>query len=249
MGIIPPFLPQLIESFIVSNTASAALMFGIFGTVWALMQFFFSPILGALSDRFGRRPVMLFSNFGFAHRLPADGAGAVAGVAVRRARDLRHHIGSISTAFAYIADVTPPERRAAVFGLVGAAFGAGFMLGPAVGGLLVDVDPRLPFWVAAGLSFANALYGLLILPKSLPPERCSPFRWQSANPLVSLPLLRRTVVSPVCRRRFSLPRSRMSCCLLPSFCMRLIAIAVSLLSSRPSLAMIFSACGLAVLRV
>jgi DHA1 family tetracycline resistance protein-like MFS transporter len=97
---------------------------------------------------------------------------------------------SISTAFAYIADVTPPERRAAVFGKIGAAFGAGFILGPAVGGLLGDMDPRLPFWVAAALSFTNAVYGWLILPESLPKERRSPFRWKSANPLGALRLLR-----------------------------------------------------------
>ena len=97
---------------------------------------------------------------------------------------------SISTAFAYIADVTPPERRAAVFGKIGAAFGAGFILGPAIGGLLGGMDPRLPFWVAAGLSFANALYGWLILPESLPLERRSPFRWKSANPLGALHCLR-----------------------------------------------------------
>ncbi len=97
---------------------------------------------------------------------------------------------SISTAFAYIADVTPPERRAAVFGKIGAAFGAGFILGPAIGGLLGGMDPRLPFWIAAGLSFANALYGWLILPESLPLERRAPFRWKSANPLGALHLLR-----------------------------------------------------------
>jgi DHA1 family tetracycline resistance protein-like MFS transporter len=97
---------------------------------------------------------------------------------------------SISTAFAYIADVTPPERRAAVFGRIGAAFGAGFIVGPAIGGLLGGMDPRLPFWVAAGLSFANTLYGWLILPESLPPNRRSPFRWKSANPLGALDLLR-----------------------------------------------------------
>ena len=97
---------------------------------------------------------------------------------------------SVSTAFAYIADMTPPERRAAVFGKVGAAFGAGFILGPAIGGLLGGIDPRLPFWVAAGLSFANTLYGLLILPESLPRDRRSPFRWKSANPLGALHLLR-----------------------------------------------------------
>src|ERR1700735_3985764 len=97
---------------------------------------------------------------------------------------------SISPAFAYIADITPAERRAAVFGKSGAAFAAGFIIGPAVGGLLGDVDPRLPFWVAAGLSFANTIYGLLILPESLPRDRRSPFRWRSANPLGALHLLR-----------------------------------------------------------
>jgi DHA1 family tetracycline resistance protein-like MFS transporter len=97
---------------------------------------------------------------------------------------------SVSTAFAYIADMTPPERRAAVFGKIGVAFGAGFILGPALGGLLGGMDPRLPFWVAAGLSFANTLYGLLILPESLPKERRSPFRWKSANPIGALHLLR-----------------------------------------------------------
>jgi DHA1 family tetracycline resistance protein-like MFS transporter len=96
---------------------------------------------------------------------------------------------SISTAFAYIADITAPEKRAAVFGKIGVAFGAGFILGPALGGLLGDSDPRLPFWVAAGLSFTNALYGLLILPESLPKERRSPWRWRSANPVGALHLL------------------------------------------------------------
>jgi DHA1 family tetracycline resistance protein-like MFS transporter len=97
---------------------------------------------------------------------------------------------SVSTAFAYIADITPPEKRAAMFGKVGVAFGAGFILGPAVGGLLGDTDPRLPFWVAAGLSFANTLYGFFILPESLPLDRRAPFRWRSANPLGALKLLR-----------------------------------------------------------
>ena len=97
---------------------------------------------------------------------------------------------SVSTAFAYITDVTAPERRAAVFGKIGVAFGAGFILGPAIGGLLGDIDPRLPFWVAAGLSFANTLYGFFILPESLPRERRSPLRWKSANPIGALHLLR-----------------------------------------------------------
>jgi DHA1 family tetracycline resistance protein-like MFS transporter len=97
---------------------------------------------------------------------------------------------NVSTAFAYIADVTPPEQRAAVFGKIGVAFGAGFILGPAIGGLLGGMDPRLPFWVAASLSFTNTLYGWLILPESLPPERRMPFRWKNANPLGALHLLR-----------------------------------------------------------
>jgi DHA1 family tetracycline resistance protein-like MFS transporter len=96
---------------------------------------------------------------------------------------------SVSTSFAYIADITPPDKRAAVFGKIGAAFGAGFVLGPALGGLLGHVDPRLPFWVAAGLSFANALYGLVILPESLPADRRAPFRWKSASPVGALHLL------------------------------------------------------------
>src|SRR5260221_2195869 len=96
---------------------------------------------------------------------------------------------SISTSFAYIADITPPERRAAVFGKVGAAFGAGFILGPALGGLLGGMDPRLPFWVAAGLSFTNTLYGLLVLPQMPPPGWRAPLRWESAKPLGALHLL------------------------------------------------------------
>src|SRR5258707_5383382 len=96
---------------------------------------------------------------------------------------------SISTSYAYVADVTPPEARAARFGLLGAAFGVGFVLGPALGGLAGAVDPRLPFWIAAGLSLANALYGLFVLPESLPPERRAPFAWRRANPVGALALL------------------------------------------------------------
>ena len=137
------------------------------------MQFFFSPILGGLSDRFGRRPVVLLSNFGLAldYVLMALAPSLTWLFVGRVISGITS--ASVSTAFAYIADMTPPEQRAAVFGKIGVAFGAGFILGPAVGGLLGGMDPRLPFWVAAGLSFANTLYGLLILPESLP--RRSPF--------------------------------------------------------------------------
>jgi DHA1 family tetracycline resistance protein-like MFS transporter len=190
LGLIMPILPKLVESFVDNDTAQAARIFGVFGTAWALMQFVFSPILGSLSDRFGRRPVVLLSNFGLGldYVLMALAPSLIWLFVGRVISGITS--ASISTAFAYIADITPAERRAAVFGKVGAAFGAGFIIGPAVGGLLGDVDPRLPFWVAAGLSFTNTIYGLLILPESLPRDRRAPFRWKSANPIGALHLLR-----------------------------------------------------------
>src|ERR1700751_1607985 len=190
LGLIMPILPKLVESFVDNDTARAARIFGVFGTAWALMQFFFSPILGSLSDRFGRRPVVLLSNFGLGldYVLMALAPSLIWLFVGRVISGITS--ASISTAFAYIADMTPPERRAAVFGKVGVAFGAGFVLGPAIGGLLGGLDPRLPFWAAAGLSLANAIYGLLILPEPLPHDRRSPFRWKSANPIGALHLLR-----------------------------------------------------------
>lgn len=190
LGIIIPVLPKLIENFLGGNTARAAEMFGLFGTVWALMQFVFSPVLGALSDRFGRRPVILISCFGlgldyiFMALAPTLSwlfvGRVISGITA----------ASIPTAGAYITDVTPPEKRAAGFGMLGAAFGVGFVLGPALGGVLGGIDPRLPFWVAAGMSLLNAMYGLFVLPESHPPERRANFRWSRANPLGSLTLLR-----------------------------------------------------------
>ncbi len=154
------------------------------------MQFLFSPVVGSLSDRFGRRPVVLLSNFGLAadYVLMAL-APSLAWLFVGRVIS-GITSASISTSFAYIADTAPPDKRAAYFGKVSVAFGAGFVLGPALGGLLGDLSPRLPFWFAAGLSLANGLYGLFILPESLPKERRSPFRWKTANPIGMLPLLR-----------------------------------------------------------
>lgn len=189
IGIIIPVLPHLIERF-AGSTASAALWVGAFGSAFALAQFLASPVQGALSDRFGRRPVILVSNFGLGmdfvlmalvNTLPLLFLGRVlAGITS----------ASVSTAHAYIADVTPPERRAASFGMLGAAFGIGFVIGPALGGVLGSIDLRLPFWVAAGLALANFLYGLLILPESLPPERRDGFQWRRANPVGSLQMLR-----------------------------------------------------------
>jgi MFS transporter, DHA1 family, tetracycline resistance protein len=189
-GIVIPILPKLVESFVDNDTAQAARIFGLFGTVWALMQFIFSPVAGALSDRFGRRAVVLMSNFGLAadYVLMALAPSLIWLFAGRVISGITS--ASVSTAFAYIADVTPPDKCAAVFGGIGVAFGAGFILGPALGGLLGNIEPRLPFWVAAGLSFANALYGLLVLPESLSPDRRSPFHWKSANPVGAFNLLR-----------------------------------------------------------
>ncbi|MGO3932575.1 TCR/Tet family MFS transporter [Rhodopseudomonas pseudopalustris] len=189
IGMILPILPKLVESFADNNTADAARIYGLFGTAWALMQFFASPLLGALSDRFGRRPVILLSNFGLGldYVLMALAPSLVWLFIGRMISGVTS--ASIATSFAYIADVTPAEKRAAVFGKVGAAFGIGFIVGPAVGGLLGGVDPRLPFWVAAALSLANAAYGFFVLPESLPKERRAPFRWRSANPLGAVRLL------------------------------------------------------------
>jgi DHA1 family tetracycline resistance protein-like MFS transporter len=190
IGIIVPVLPKLIEEFRGGDTASAAAIYGVFAAVWALMQFFFSPILGSLSDRFGRRKVIVLSNFGmgldyvFMALAPTLSwlfvGRVISGITA----------SSVATAGAYIADVTPPEQRAARFGMLGAAFGSGFIFGPALGGVLGDIDPRLPFWVAGGFSLLNAMYGLFVLPESLPPERRNAFSWRRANPLGAFRLLR-----------------------------------------------------------
>lgn len=190
LAIIIPVLPALVLSFLGDDTARAARVFGVFGTVWALMQFVFSPVQGALSDRFGRRPVILLSNFGLGldYVLMALAPGIFLLFVGRVISGI--FAASISTAGAYIADVSPPERRAAGFGLISVAFGVGFVLGPALGGVLGQMDPRLPFWVAAGLSLANGMYGLLVLPESLPPDRRVRFAWRRANPIGALQLLR-----------------------------------------------------------
>ena len=190
LGIIIPVLPKLVEGFLGGDTAQAAEFYGLFGTVWALMQFFFSPVLGALSDRFGRRPVLLLSclGLGLDYILMALAptlwwlfvGRVISGITA----------ASYATAGAYIADVTPPEKRAASFGMIGAAWGVGFVMGPALGGVLGVVNPRLPFWVAAGLTLLNALYGMFVLPESLAPERRKAFAWRRANPVGSLILLR-----------------------------------------------------------
>lgn len=189
-GIIIPVLPQLIKGFVGGDSARAAEWYGIFGTTWALMQFICSPLLGALSDRFGRRPVLLLSilGLGLDYFLMAL-APSLTWLFIGRVLSGMTAAG-FATAAAYIADITPPEKRAAAFGIVGAAWGFGFVVGPAVGGILGATDPRLPFYVAGTLAIVNALYGLFVLPESLPPDKRSPFRLARANPLGSLKLLR-----------------------------------------------------------
>jgi MFS transporter, DHA1 family, tetracycline resistance protein len=190
MGMIAPVLPRLIEGFLNGNTSSAAKMLGLFGTVFAAMQFFCSPIVGSLSDRYGRRPLVLLSNFGLGlDYLVMAWAPTLNWLFLGRIISGLTS-SSIPTAMAYMADVTPRERRAAAFGMLNAAFGAGFILGPAVGGLLGNINPRLPFWAAGGLSLINGLYGLFVLPESLSKENRSPFSWKRANPVGSLSLLR-----------------------------------------------------------
>ncbi len=189
LGIIIPVLPTLILNFLGGSASRAAAWLGIFGTVFALMQFFFMPVLGVVSDRVGRRPVILLSNLGlgldyFVMALaPTIGwlflGRVISGVTA----------ASISTAMAYISDVVVPEKRAGAFGLIGAAFGLGFIVGPALGGWLGATDPRLPFWVAGGLSLLNAAYGFLVLPESLAVEKRRAFSFRRANPVGSLVLL------------------------------------------------------------
>lgn len=190
-GIVAPVMPKLISDFLGGNTARASEYLGFFVTTFALMQFFFSPILGMLSDRYGRRPVVLLSNFGLA----ADYAILALAPSLNWLFLGRVLAGltssSIPTATAYISDVTAPEKRSKAFGLMGAAFGVGFVLGPAIGGWLGMHNPRLPFWVGAAGSLLNAIYGLFVLPESLPVEkRQTQIRWNNANPVGALRLLR-----------------------------------------------------------
>jgi MFS transporter, DHA1 family, tetracycline resistance protein len=190
MGIVIPVLPKLVESFEGGDTARAAETFGIFGTAWGLMQFLFMQVVGALSDRFGRRPVVLISCFGlgldfFLMALAPNLGWLLVGRIISGIT-----AASFATAFAYITDVTPPDKRAAGFGMVGAGFGLGFVIGPALGGVLGGVDPRLPFWVAGVMALTNAAYGFFVLPESLPPEKRSPYSWKKANPVGSFVLLR-----------------------------------------------------------
>ena len=186
IGLIVPVLPKLIESFTENNIESASSVYGIMVAVYALMQFIFAPVLGSLSDRYGRRPIILISLLGagldylllaFAPTLAWLFVGRViAGITA----------ANITTATAYIVDVSPPEKRAQNFGILGAAFGLGFIIGPAIGGLLGEFGLRVPFLVVAGITLLNWLYGYFVLPESLLEENRRAFSWARANPIGSL---------------------------------------------------------------
>ena len=186
LGLILPVLPKLILQLIEGDISDASRYGGLLTFTFAIIQFLFAPVLGALSDQYGRRPVLLFSLFGFAldylflSFAPTSGwlfvGRAVAGVTG----------ASITTAMAYIADISTAENRAKNFGMIGAAFGLGFIIGPVIGGLLGSFGPRVPFMVAAGLCFLNCLYGYFILPESLSESNRRKFSFKRANPLGSI---------------------------------------------------------------
>ncbi len=190
LGLIAPVLPKLILDFRAGDSVSAANWLGWFGTVFALMQFFFSPVIGVLSDRFGRRPVILLSNLGLGLDYIVMALSPTIGWLFLGRIISGITASSIPTGMAYIADVVPKEKRAGAFGLIGVAFGLGFILGPAIGGPLGDISPRLPFWVAAGFSLTNWLYGYIFVPESLRLEHRKEFTLGRANPVGSLVLLR-----------------------------------------------------------
>lgn len=190
-GLLIPVLPNLVTQFQGGDVALGAHAFGALIGCFALTQFFCAPILGALSDRFGRRRVILLALagtsidyvvMGLAPSLPwLFVARIISGMTA----------GMVAAGYAYVADVTPPDRRAQNFGLLGAAFGLGFVIGPAVGGLLGAINLRLPFFAAAGLAALNWLYGAFVLPESLAPENRRPFSWKRANPIGALLALKK----------------------------------------------------------
>jgi len=190
MGLIIPVLPKLILDFLGGRMTSAADWNGWFALVFALMQFFFSPLLGVLSDQFGRRPVILLSNLGLGLDYVVMALAPTIGWLFLGRIISGITTSSIPTAMAYITDVTPKEKRAGAFGMIGIAFGIGFAFGPAIGGLLSNFNPRLAFWAAGALSLANWLWGYFFVPESLPRDRRKEFALSRANPVGSLTLLR-----------------------------------------------------------
>ena len=191
LGIIIPVIPSLIQELTGGDMSLAAQYGGWLIGSYALVQFICAPFVGALSDRYGRRPVLLLSLLGFGlDYLVLAIAPTIGWLFI--ARIIAGFFGaSFTTGAAYIADVSTPEKRAQNFGLLGAAFGLGFIIGPVTGGLLGEIGSRVPFYAAAGLTLLNGLYGYFILPESLPVENRRPFAWKRANPLGTLLALKR----------------------------------------------------------
>ena len=191
IGLAWPILPQLVKELSGQDVGDSAAIYGLLLSGYAIVQFFLGPLIGLLSDRFGRRPVLLtaLAGLGVDYIILAL-APTLWWVVVGRL--VAGALGAtVSTANAYIADITPKEKRAAAFGLLGAAFGIGFILGPLIGGVLGAIDLRYPFWLAATLSFANVIFGYFILPESLPPEKRTAFDWRKANPFSAFAYIRR----------------------------------------------------------
>jgi MFS transporter, DHA1 family, tetracycline resistance protein len=192
LGLIIPVVPKLIEDLLhTTNISKVALFGGLLTFSYAIMQFLFAPVLGNLSDKYGRRPVLLFSLLGFGlDYLLLAFAPSIGWLFVGRI--IAGITGaSMTTASAYIADISTPETRAQNFGMIGAAFGLGFIVGPMIGGLLGEMGPRIPFLVAAGLALLNAAYGYFVLPESLDVSNRRAFDWKRANPIGSLKNLSR----------------------------------------------------------
>lgn len=192
LGLIIPVVPKLIEDLLhTTNISKVALFGGLLTFSYAIMQFLFAPVLGNLSDKYGRRPVLLFSLLGFGlDYLLLAFAPSIGWLFVGRI--IAGITGaSMTTASAYIADISTPETRAQNFGMIGAAFGLGFIVGPMIGGLLGEMGPRIPFLVAAGLALLNAAYGYFVLPESLEANNRRAFDWKRANPISSLKNLSR----------------------------------------------------------
>jgi len=187
--IIPVFAPLIQTQFTHGDASAAAWYMGLSSTVWAAAQFFGAPVLGALSDRFGRRPVLLISLFGLAFDYLVMAFAPSLGWLFLARVISGFTAAGMAVASAYIADVVEPEKRAQTFGYIGAAWGVGFIVGPAIGGLLGDISLRAPFLAAAALTFVGALYGAFVLPESLKPENRASFAWSRANPVGSLGFL------------------------------------------------------------
>ena len=194
MGVTAPVFPVLLKTLAHADDAHGARIAGVFGAAWAVMQFIFAPIFGSLSDRFGRRPVLLVSMFGLALDYVIMAlAPSIAWLFIGRIISGMTSASS-SAAGAYVADISTEENRARNFGRFQAAANFGIVLGPILGGYLGDLNPRAPFWVAAGLAFANGLYGLFVVPESLSQDRRMPFRWSRANPVGAFKMLSRPVL-------------------------------------------------------